>query len=185
MLSFTLNAGFATAFFIFGVKDLATNGSCYVSYPTETPVDIATFDPLANPGNDPTPTNVKKLFSIVCLSAFIGYAFATLGSFGYCFKAGQKLQALEKYARYLIYAIFVACHVIRFSFAGKVCSGDYLTGDLLPDGSSPDPNQYLFATGDWLMTYIIAGWIIMPIMLFIMVVTRGDTVAAFVLQAPK
>ena len=79
----------------------------------------------------------------------------------------------------MIYAIFVACHVIRFSFAGKVCSGSKL------DGAAYDPNQYLIATGDWLLTYIIAGWIIMPIMLFIAVLTKGDSVAAFVLQAPK
>ena len=46
MLSFVLNAGFATAFFVYGVKDLATNGSCYVAYPLTTPVDIANFDPL-------------------------------------------------------------------------------------------------------------------------------------------
>ena len=79
---------------------------------------------LDNPGEGYM--NVTFWFRTVCFGCFLAYAFATLGSLGYCFKAGKKCSNLEVYARYVILLAFIACHVLRFSHAGKVCSGSYI-----------------------------------------------------------
>ena len=124
--------------------------------------------------------NVTFWFKLICWGAFLGYTFAAIGSFGFCIKNGAMLTKMEGYSRMLVYVIFVMCHVVRFCFAGRVCSGDFI-----PDGAVVDMSHYLNYTGDWILTYIIVGWTLMPVMLFIMVLWKGKENAAFVLQAPK
>ena len=75
-LLFTMNAGFASAFFLFG---LIPKADCYAAYPSTLPLDMTTYDPTL------PATDVKYWFNLICFGAFIGYVFATLGSIGYCF----------------------------------------------------------------------------------------------------
>ena len=76
--------------------------------------------------------------------------------------------------------VFVSCHVVRFCFPGKVCSGDFMAENGVTDGTG-----YLVATGDWLITYIIVGWCAVPIFLLLLVLSGGKENAAFVLNTPK
>ena len=111
--------------------------------------------------------NVTFWFKLICWGAFLGYTFAAIGSFGFCLKNGanrSKLISMEGYSRMLVYFIFVMCHVVRFCFAGRVCSGDFI-----PDGAVVDTSHYLNFTGDWILTYIIIGWVLMPVLLLFMV----------------
>ena len=80
----------------------------------------------------------------------------------------------------MIYVIFIGCHVMRFNHAGKVCSGDYIE-----KGSTIDKNDYLIATGEWIFTYIIMAWLIVPITLFLLVCMKGKQIASFALTVPK
>ena len=112
--------------------------------------------------------NVTFWFKLICWGAFLGYLFAAIGSFGYCLKSGSTLTSMEGYSRMLIYFIFVMCHVIRFCFAGRVCSGDFV-----PEGAVVDNSKYLNYTGDWILTYIIIGWTLMPLLLLFMVCRSG------------
>ena len=76
----------------------------------------------------------------------------------------------EKLARALTYMVFIAVHVMRFSHTGRVCSGDFL-----PEGTSDEDAQgYMIATGNFFMTYIVIGWIVVPAMLIVMVCLKGD-----------
>ena len=78
--------------------------------------------------------------------------------------------------------VFVAVHVMRLSHTGSVCSGDYLPMDARSDEVV---KHYLISTGKFFMTYIIVGWIAVPILLLIMVCVKGDKWAALALDAPK
>ena len=176
MLNFGLNATFTALWFIFGLVPMDTclsacgpltpnqlNSKKYeCSWRSPLTLDSSTspltviypdVDPVAYPDFDATKEgyiNVTKWFRIICGAAFLAYIFASLGSLGYCFqKAGQRFASLEVYSRYVIYLVFIASHVIRFSHEGRVCAGDFV------DSATTDWSLYLYPTGSWLLTYII------------------------------
>ena len=125
-------------------------------------------------------------FNFTCTLGFIFYATAALSSLGYLTKQGP-LNTIssytEKITRYLAYLIFIAVHCMRLSHTGKVASGDYLSEEELTDDHITD--QYLIKTGGFFMTYIVLGWIMVPIMLITMVCIKGEKWAALALDAPK
>ena len=85
-------------------------------------------------------------------------------------------------SRYVIYAVFICVHVMRYSHTGSVCSGDYLPAE---DRSDSIVQNYNIATGDFFTSYIVAGWVAMPALLIAMLCLKGDSWAALALDAPK
>ena len=71
---------------------------------------------------------------------------------------------------------------MRFSHTGSVCSGDYLPA---ADRSDSIVQNYNIATGEFFISYIVAGWVAMPALLIVMLCLKGDSWAALALDAPK
>ena len=168
-----INTGFAV---MFGMALFTLGkGECYTVRDSNTPVDIAVV---------PDANDVSSWFNFTIFLGFLFYAIAAVASLGYLTRPGfinSIATLLEKTARILAYFVFIAVHVMRLSHTGRVCSGDYL-----PEGASDQEVQgYMIATGNFFMTYIILGWIMVPALLIIMVCIKGDQWAALALDAPK
>ena len=169
-----INSTFASLFAI--ATFTLSRQDCYTIKGSNTPVDLATH---------PDATHVKSFFNAACLLGFVFYVAAAVSSLGYLAKGGPILQMaslLEKVSRLLSYTVFIAAHIMRFSHAGSVCSGDYLTADARAD---PNLTGYMIPTGRFFMFYIILGWCLVPAMLIILVCIKGDKWAAIALDAPK
>ena len=170
---FVINAVFASAFGI-ALFTLGRN-ECYTTKDSNTPVASTTEN--AN--------NVTAWFNYTCLLGFVFYGLAATASCGYLTLSPfiQSISGLtEKISRMLTYLVFIAVHVMRLSHTGSVCSGDYLPADARSDEIV---DNYMIATGRFFMMYIIAGWVVVPVLLIIMVCIKGDKWAALALDAPK
>ena len=150
---------------LFGLAMLTLGGrECYTVKGSNTPVD---------PSVVPDAIDVNGWFNGTITMGFLFYAAAAVASLGYVNK-NPVIQAMagtiEKTARLLTYFVFITVHVMRFSHTGRVCSGDYL-----PDNATDEEvQQYMIATGSFFMTYILLGWIMIPLLLIIMVCIKGD-----------
>ena len=161
----------------FGLAYFTLNrNECYTVKSSNSPVDI-TLNPEAN--------NTTAWFNLTLSIGFWSYLGAAVSSLGYLAKSGP-LQAItsmtEKFSRYVIYAVFVCVHVMRFCHTGSVCSGDYLPK---ADRSDSIVQNYNIATGEFFLTYIILGWVAVPALLITVLCIKGDSWAALVLDAPK
>ena len=160
---------FGLALFTLGAKE------CYTVKGSDVPVTLE-MEPDAN--------NTTAWFNFTIMLGFIFYCTAAVSSLGYLTKHGP-LNTIstytEKLSRMLTYTIFIAVHVMRLSHTGKVCSGDYLPDDVTDE----DVQGYMIATGNFFMTYIVLGWIVVPTMLIVMVCIKGNKWAALALDAPK
>ena len=150
---------------LFGLALLTLGGrECYTVKGSNTPVD---------PNVVPDAIDVNAWFNGTITMGFLFYSLAAIASLGYV-QSNQFIQlfagTIEKTARALTYFVFITVHVMRFSHTGRVCSGDYL-----PEGASDEEvEQYMIATGGFFMTYILLGWIMVPLLLIIMVCIKGD-----------
>ena len=169
-----INSGFGVMFGL-GLFTLGKN-QCYTIKGSDYPVD-----PIVHPeAND-----VTYWYNMTLLLGFIFYCTAAMSSLGYLTKQGflNSCSAYtEKLARVLTYIVFIAVHVMRLSHTGSVCAGDFL-----PEEERSDENVkgYMIKTGNFFMTYIILGWIVVPAMLIVMVCLKGEKWAALALDAPK
>ena len=175
-LSYCAINGAFTAMFGIAVFTLSSN-ECYTIKGSDKAVSIEEY---------PNANDVTAWFNFTCLLGFIFYATAALSSLGYLTKQGP-LNTLssytEKISRMMSYIIFIAVHVMRLSHTGKVASGDYLTEEELSDDSIRE--GYLIRTGSFFLTYILLGWVMVPLMLITMVCIKGEKWAALALDAPK
>ena len=168
-----INTGFVV---FFAVGALTTRNQCYTIKGSDFPVDILTH---------PNANDVTAWFNFTCNIGFAFYLLAALSSLGYLTKAGP-LNTIsiytEKISRVVTYFVFIAVHVMRLSHTGSVCSGDYLPAEARDDTIV---SNYMIATGNFFMTYIIVGWTVVPLLLILMVCLKGDKWAALALDAPK
>ena len=168
-----INSTFA-AMFGFGLFTLGKN-SCYTKKGVNTPVDPALI---------PDANNVTAWFNDTILLGFCFYLASAIVSLGFISKGGplRIISAyFERIMRILAYCVFIAVHVMRFSHTGRVCSGDYL-----PEGATDEEVQgYMIATGNFFMTYIVLGWVMVPALLVTVVCWQGEKWAALALDAPK
>ena len=164
-------AMFAIAFFTLSRND------CWTVRDSEYPVD---------PHVNPDAVNTTAWFNLTIFLGFLSYGLASLSSVGYFMSPGKLqryLATTEKTSRYVTYAVFTAVHVMRLSHTGAVCSGDYLTAE-----DKEDPivrSYYMIRTGDFLMFYIYAGWIVFPLILILAVCLMGNSIAALAFDSPK